>query len=76
MKAKPSIETFIHGGAADKVARGEIDGQERREQKAFRLSISIIEAIKTHAFNLSAKEQRRVSELEVLEMCVRKQLKI
>jgi len=75
MRKKPSIDEFLHGGAVDKIARG--DGErEQREQKVFRLPLSIINALRVKAFDQSSKEQRRVTETEVLEEALRKHLKI
>ncbi len=76
MRKKPSIDEFMRGGAVDKIARSEREGKEQREQKVFRLPVSIITALRDKAFSASAEEKRRVTETEVLEDALRKHLKL
>ena len=48
----------------------------RKEQKVFRLPVDVIEAVRAHSFSLSEKEQKRVTEVEIVERALRKYLKV
>jgi len=76
MRDKPNIESFLHGGKLDKIARGDDDDKMRKEQKVFRLPVDVIEAVRAHSFSLSEKEQKRVTEVEIVERALRKYLKV
>jgi hypothetical protein len=76
MKSKPNLEAFLSGGAVDKASRVEAPEKEAKEQKIFRLPVSLIEAVKAHSYTLSDKEKKRISETEVVERALKKYLNI
>ena len=79
MKAKPDINAFLEGGAADKASAADLKSkpagkgaavaapqEEPRKQKLARLPVSLLNALKQRALDISTQTGRRVSEEDLI----------
>jgi len=84
MKGKPNLDAFIDGGKADeaesitkmparKMAIPEPEKQTKvfKEQKLYRLSSDVVEALKDKAYELTKQKGKRVTETEIVEQAIR-----
>jgi hypothetical protein len=75
--------TFLESGAADLADRGEKKSEEKepaakiiREQKIFRLPQNMIRALKTEAYERSMRSNSRVTETDLVELALKRFLKL
>lgn len=89
MKGKPDIGAFLDGSSADvaekpkpkaaskvKVAPPPVKAKVYKEQKLYRLSSDVTEALREKVYELTKAEGRRVTETEIVEQAIRKYLAI
>ena len=75
---------FLESGAADLADRVQPRGrrkkevvlQQQRDQKVFRLSVDICQALKNEAYRRSIESGKRVTENELVEQALRRLLKL
>jgi hypothetical protein len=84
-KPKKDPSAFLEGGAADRAEKPQlpivtppaptapqaIDAKVHREQKVFRLSLDLIDALKRESYEQSMKTRSRVTETELVEQALR-----
>ena len=89
MKGKPNLDSFLNGSKADEAEMVTNRSAKRlsipepikqtkvyKEQKLYRLSSDIIDALRTKAYELTKADGRRVTETEIVERALRKYLDI
>lgn len=77
MKARPALDDFLSGGSAD------VEVPKRpaavvpmpapkiqREQKVFRLPVTLTKDLRRVVFKFSAAQNRRVTETEIVELAI------
>lgn len=75
MKPRPTLDDFLTGGTADAApsARSSIPSPApriAREQKVFRLPVTLTEDLRRLVFHHSALQNRRVTETEIVEIAI------
>lgn len=79
MKARPNFDAdaFLSGAKADRAPNPKTitipapPAKIAREQKVFRLPVTLTEDLKMAAFKLSVAQNRRVTETEIVEIAIR-----
>jgi hypothetical protein len=78
MRARPQLDDFLSGGTADvEVSKRTASvvpmpaPKVAREQKVFRLPVSLTEDLRRTVFRYSAAQNRRVTETEIVEIAIR-----
>ena len=77
MKGRPALEEFLSGGSADTEAKKAVvpfvpapTPKIIREQKVFRLPVTLTESLRRVVFHYSALQNRRVTETEIVELAI------